>query len=87
MNTELEAEKTQTNDQAVPALSALSLSLSWTLNFFIALLFLPLRDALSSPNQTTPGGGRINEGRVFYVFMLTCALLAGIVYRWTPSDR
>ena len=75
------------NEQAIPALSALSLSTSWTLNFFIALLFLPLRDALSEPDPAHPGGARINEGRVFYVFFCTCGVLAGIVYRWLPNDK
>ncbi|RXK41640.1 hypothetical protein M231_01140 [Tremella mesenterica] len=67
---------------AIPALSSLSQSLSWTSNFLIALLFLPLRDALSYPSDPhDPLSAREGEGRVFYVFTGTCSLLACIVWR------
>ncbi|KAM6500706.1 General substrate transporter [Amanita muscaria] len=47
---------------AVSALSSIALSLNWIVNFFVGLVFLPLRDLLS-------GGGDISkEGRVFYLF-------------------
>ncbi|KAH9857800.1 general substrate transporter [Lenzites betulinus] len=52
--------------QAVSALSSVGLSLNWTANFLVGLVFLPLRDFLSH-------GDVEKEGRVFYVF---AALLA-----------
>jgi len=46
---------------AVSALSSIALSLNWIVNFFVGLVFLPLRDLLS--------GGEIGkDGRVFYLF-------------------
>ncbi|KAJ9120194.1 hypothetical protein QFC22_003094 [Naganishia vaughanmartiniae] len=52
---------------AVPAVSSLALSCSWTSNFVIALAFLPLRDALAYED----GQGKMQgEGRVFYVFLV-----------------
>jgi hypothetical protein len=71
--------------QAVPALSSLSLSCNWIANFFVALLFLPLRDALSSPvDPRDPLSARRGEGRVFYVFTLVCAGLGMLVWRGLP---
>ncbi|EIM82522.1 general substrate transporter [Stereum hirsutum FP-91666 SS1] len=46
---------------AVGALSSVALSLNWIANFFVGLVFLPLRNSLS-------GGDPGKEGRVFYVF-------------------
>ncbi|KAJ7236728.1 general substrate transporter [Mycena haematopus] len=46
---------------AVSALSSIALSLNWTANFIVGLVFLPLRNFLS-------GGEAIKEGRVFYLF-------------------
>lgn len=72
--------------QAVPALSSLSLSCNWIANFFVALLFLPLRDALSSPvDPRDPLSARRGEGRVFYVFTLVCAGLGMLVWRGLPQ--
>ncbi|CAD6578358.1 MAG: hypothetical protein TREMPRED_002163 [Tremellales sp. Tagirdzhanova-0007] len=52
------------NSQAIPALASLSLSLNWVANFIIAILFLPLRDALSSPlDPSDPISERTGEGR------------------------
>ncbi|KAJ6500428.1 general substrate transporter [Mycena sanguinolenta] len=46
---------------AVSALSSIALSLNWTANFCVGLVFLPLRNFLS-------GGDATKEGRVFYLF-------------------
>ncbi|WVQ80530.1 hypothetical protein IAT38_002635 [Cryptococcus sp. DSM 104549] len=65
---------------AVPALSSLALSTNWITNFLVALFFLPLRDALSSPSG--PGEHRRSgEGRVFYVFTAVLVLGAVMVLR------
>jgi hypothetical protein len=54
---------------AIPVLSSLSLSCNWIANFVVAILFLPLRNAFSTPvNPSDPTAGRIGEGRVFYIF-------------------
>ncbi|KAF8184964.1 general substrate transporter [Mycena galopus ATCC 62051] len=47
--------------QAVSALSSIALSLNWTANFLVGLVFLPLRNFLSDGEAT-------KEGRVFYLF-------------------
>lgn len=47
--------------QAVSSISSVALSLNWSLNFLVGLLFLPLRNFLA-------GGDATKEGRVFYVF-------------------
>jgi len=47
---------------AVSALSSMALSLNWIANFFVGLIFLPLRSFLS-------GDDPAKEGRVFYVFV------------------
>ncbi|KAH9946362.1 general substrate transporter [Epithele typhae] len=51
---------------AVSALSSVGLTLNWTANFLVGLVFLPLRNFLAD-------GDPLKEGRVFYVFaaMLT----------------
>ncbi|KAF7338630.1 25S rRNA adenine-N(1) methyltransferase [Mycena venus] len=46
---------------AVSALSSIALSLNWTANFLVGLVFLPLRNFLSDGEAT-------KEGRVFYLF-------------------
>ena len=76
------------NSQAIPALASLSLSLNWVANFIIAILFLPLRDALSSPlDPSDPISERTGEGRVFYIFTGVCALLAVLVWRGLGNTR
>ncbi|OCF30610.1 vacuolar membrane protein [Kwoniella heveanensis BCC8398] len=66
---------------AVPAVSSLALSTNWTTNFLIAILFLPIRDMLSTPiDPRDPVSDRKGEGRVFYVF--TAVLLAGWILVW-----
>ena len=68
--------------QAIPALSSLSLSVNWAANFLVAILFLPLRDFLSSlvdPND--PYSATKGEGRIFWVFMVINVLSAGVVWR------
>lgn len=52
---------------AVAALSSVALSLNWIANFFVGLVFLPLRNILS-------GGDAEREGRVFYVFAAALSL-------------
>lgn len=65
-------------------LSSLSLSLSWVSAFFIAIAFLPLRDALSSPvDPRDPLSDRKGEGRIFYVFTVMCILAALVSWRGT----
>jgi sugar porter (SP) family MFS transporter len=62
---------------AVSALSSVGLSLNWTANFLVGLIFLPLRNLLA-------GGDAMKEGRVFYVFAALLSVTAGIlskVYR------
>ncbi|KAL0947271.1 hypothetical protein HGRIS_013393 [Hohenbuehelia grisea] len=59
---------------AVSALSSIGLSLNWVINFFVGLVFLPLRNLLS-------GGDPQSEGRVFYVFGLTLAVTATALLR------
>ncbi|KAA1474808.1 general substrate transporter [Dentipellis sp. KUC8613] len=46
---------------AVSSLSLIALSLNWISNFFVGLIFLPLRNILS-------GGDPSKEGKIFYVF-------------------
>jgi hypothetical protein len=72
--------------QAVHALSSLALSASWTTNFFIGTLFLPLRDALAYPiDPSDPESPIEGEGRVFYVFAAMLALTAVVVARGAPK--
>ncbi|WWC70652.1 uncharacterized protein I206_104603 [Kwoniella pini CBS 10737] len=67
--------------QAIPAVSSLSLSINWITNFFIAILFLPLRDFLSTPiDKNDPLSDRKGEGRIFYVF--TGILIFGSLLVW-----
>ncbi len=74
--------------QAIPALASLSLSLNWVANFFIAILFLPLRDALSSPiDPGDPISERTGEGRVFYLFTGVCAVLGLLVWKGLGTPR
>lgn len=56
---------------AVAALSSAALSLNWTANFLVGLVFLPLRNFLSQ-------GDPFLEGRVFYVFA-TALTIFGLV--------
>ncbi|WWD04751.1 hypothetical protein V865_002822 [Kwoniella europaea PYCC6329] len=66
---------------AIPAVSSLSLSINWITNFLIAILFLPLRDFLSTPiDPRDPQSDRRGEGRVFYVF--TGILVVGGLLVW-----
>ncbi|WVR06252.1 hypothetical protein IAU60_003282 [Kwoniella sp. DSM 27419] len=66
---------------AVPAVSSLALSTNWITNFVIAILFLPLRDFLSTPaDPRDPLSAREGEGRVFYAF--TGVLIAGSMLVW-----
>ncbi|KAG1868745.1 general substrate transporter [Suillus tomentosus] len=55
---------------AVSAISSVGLSLNWSSNFVIGLIFLPLRNFLAN-------GDPMKEGRVFYVFAvaLLCSTL------------
>ncbi|OJA17636.1 hypothetical protein AZE42_10630 [Rhizopogon vesiculosus] len=46
---------------AVSAISSVGLSLNWSVNFFVGLTFLPLRNFLAN-------GDPMKEGRVFYLF-------------------
>ncbi|KAJ7702389.1 general substrate transporter [Mycena rosella] len=48
---------------AVSALSSIALSLNWSANFIVGLVFLPLRNFLA-------GGEATKEGRVFYLFAI-----------------
>ncbi|KAJ7093162.1 general substrate transporter [Mycena epipterygia] len=62
---------------AVSALSSIALSLNWTANFLVGLVFLPLRNFLADGDAT-------KEGRVFYVFAvaLFCSMFSlSRVYR------
>ncbi|WVQ96838.1 hypothetical protein IAU59_003945 [Kwoniella sp. CBS 9459] len=66
---------------SVPAVSSLALSINWITNFLIAILFLPIRDLLSTPiDPRDPVSDRKGEGRVFYVF--TVVLAAGALLVW-----
>ncbi|KAF9228593.1 general substrate transporter [Gyrodon lividus] len=53
---------------AVSAISSVSLSVNWTVNFFVGLVFLQLRNFLAH-------GDSMKEGRVFYLFaaVLLCS--------------
>ncbi|KIK96730.1 hypothetical protein PAXRUDRAFT_10621 [Paxillus rubicundulus Ve08.2h10] len=55
---------------AVSAISSVGLSINWTVNFFVGLAFLQLRNFLAH-------GDPMKEGRVFYVFaaVLLCSTL------------
>ncbi|WWC88785.1 uncharacterized protein L201_003698 [Kwoniella dendrophila CBS 6074] len=67
---------------AIPAVSSLSLSVNWITNFVIAILFLPLRDFLSTPiDPRDPLSSRKGEGRVFYVFTGVLAIGGMLVWR------
>jgi len=67
---------------AIPALSSLSLSCNWIAAFCVAISFLPLRDALSSPiDPRDPLSDRKGEGRVFYVFTIVCLGTGLLVWR------
>jgi len=54
---------------AVSAISSVGLSLNWSVNFFVGLTFLPLRNFLAN-------GDPMKEGRVFYLFaaVLFCSM-------------
>ncbi|EIW85349.1 general substrate transporter [Coniophora puteana RWD-64-598 SS2] len=59
------------------AISSVALSLNWVSNFIIGLVFLPLRNSLSS-------GDPLKEGRVFYIFaavLCVCAIVFSRLYR------
>jgi SP family facilitated glucose transporter-like MFS transporter 3 len=60
---------------AVSALSSVGLSLNWTANFIVGLVFLPLRNALA-------GGDPNKEGRVFFVFAAAVSLALGGLFRF-----
>lgn len=62
---------------AVSALSSIALSLNWSANFIVGLIFLPLRNFLAD-------GEAAKEGRVFYIFAvaLFCSMFSlSRVYR------
>jgi len=59
---------------AVSSLSSVALSLNWIVNFFVGLVFLPLRKLLS-------GGDAQKEGRVFYVFGVVLFLFSTMLFR------
>ncbi|KAF7440921.1 hypothetical protein PC9H_001270 [Pleurotus ostreatus] len=59
---------------AVSALSSTGLSLNWIANFFVGLIFLPLRNFLS-------GASHDKDGRVFYLFAFILALSMGALSR------
>ncbi|KAF9239597.1 general substrate transporter [Melanogaster broomeanus] len=56
---------------AVSAISSIALSLNWTVNFLVGVVFLQLRNFLAH-------GDSMKEGRVFYVFaaVLFCSALS-----------
>lgn len=71
---------------AVPALSSLALSASWVTTFIVAMGFIPLRDALSSPiDPHDPMSAREGEGRVFYVFAGMLAITTLVTLRGVPK--
>ncbi|TFK95548.1 general substrate transporter [Pterulicium gracile] len=59
---------------AVSALSSVALSLNWTVNFFVGLTFLSLRNWLS-------GGDPLKEGRVFYLFAAVLGVSTVVMLR------
>ncbi|KAI0057110.1 general substrate transporter [Artomyces pyxidatus] len=59
---------------AVSSLSSFGLSLNWIVNFFVGLVFLPLRNILS-------GGDSSREGRVFYVFACLLFVSGAVLFR------
>lgn len=68
-------------NQAVSALSTISLTLNWLANFSVSLLFLPLRNALAGgpPGDSHHDPGKV--GRVFWVFAAILTLVMGVVWK------
>lgn len=68
---------------AIPAASSLALSGSWIMNFIVGFGFLPLRDALSIPEDPhdPTNTNRRGEGRVFYLFSVSLAITVVVVLR------
>ncbi|KNZ55602.1 hypothetical protein VP01_2637g2 [Puccinia sorghi] len=59
---------------AVSASGSLGLALNWASNFLVGLIFLPLRNVMSSPD----GDG---DGNVFYIFTILGAISTCLIYR------
>jgi len=59
---------------AVSASGSLGLALNWASNFLVGLGFLPLRNAMSSPD----GDG---DGNVFYIFAILGTITTCLIYR------
>ncbi|KAI0698474.1 general substrate transporter [Cytidiella melzeri] len=59
---------------AVSALSSVGLSLNWTANFLVGLVFLPLRNLLAQ-------GDPMKEGRIFYLFAAMLAFCTFVLFR------
>ncbi|THV08061.1 general substrate transporter [Dendrothele bispora CBS 962.96] len=65
---------------AVSALSSIALSLNWLTNFAVSLLFLPLQQVLSGSDSSQPG-------RIFWLFAVILAVVAGILSKaWKTSS-
>lgn len=62
---------------AVPAASAIALSVSWLSNFVVTLGFLPLRDAMSGD-----GSGERGQGNVFAVFVSILVISGMVIQRY-----
>lgn len=67
----------------VPRLSSLSLLLNFGANLAVGALFLPVRNALSSPAKG--GRRRADEGNVFFVFAAALAVGGLALARWWRS--
>ena len=65
----------------VPQISSVSLLLNFTSNLVVGALFLPIRNALSSPARSI-GSQRDGEGNVFFVFALMLAVGGLGLARW-----
>lgn len=63
---------------AVSAASSIGLSLSWISNFIVALVFLPLKNALTKNTDH----GLEGEGRVFYVFLGVQVVSIIVIHRF-----
>ncbi|MBW0498665.1 hypothetical protein O181_038380 [Austropuccinia psidii MF-1] len=59
---------------AVSAAGSLGLSVNWASNFLVGMIFLPMRNALSSPD----GDG---DGNVFFVFTFVTFLFAILIHQ------
>jgi hypothetical protein len=64
----------------VPQISSVSLLLNFVFNLAVGSLFLPVRDALSSPGPKF--SRRVGEGNVFFVFAFALGVGALGLARW-----